>query len=353
MHPTSTVRVNLAERSYDVLIGHGLLPLTGHFASEILARKKCAVITDSTVGPLYAKTVLDSLLDQGITSTLITVPAGEASKSMAVVEDVCRQMLRAGLDRKSFLIALGGGVIGDLAGFAASIFLRGIPFIQVPTTVLSQVDSSVGGKTGVNTPEGKNLLGTFSQPSLVLADVDTLKSLPSREHHEGFAEIIKHAAIRDAAMFNNITTVKEGHGDMSALIQRNVAIKARIVEADAGVVRALQEQGSAATRPVAGRWCVLHSSAASYHIVVVRDGVERDVAGRQQRLVDAGTHPPAVHIQVAVHHQRRVARPQELRRSRHLFGLRHAHRANCVCADNKRRVLPAGLQPLRHDATAV
>lgn len=227
-----TVRVNLAERSYDVLIGHGLLPNIGAMAANLIGGKRCAVVTDSNVAPLYAQAVQESLWSAGMTVALITVPAGEASKSMAVVEDVCRQMLQAGLDRKSFLVALGGGVIGDLAGFAASIFLRGIPFIQVPTTVLSQVDSSVGGKTGVNTPEGKNLIGTFAQPALVLADVQTLNSLPEREYGEGFAEIIKHAAIRDAGMFEVINAVAEGTGDLADLIQRNVAIKARIVEKD-------------------------------------------------------------------------------------------------------------------------
>lgn len=227
-----SVRVNLAERSYDVYVGRGLLPYLGTYAVELLGRKKCVVVTDSNVEPLYGQLAMESLAQSGIAATLITVPAGEPSKSMAVVEEVCRAMLRAGLDRKSFLVALGGGVIGDLAGFAASIFLRGIPFIQVPTTVLSQVDSSVGGKTGVNTPEGKNLLGTFYQPSLVLADVDTLSSLPEREYREGFAEIIKHAAIRDAFLFDAITEVAEGRGDLVDLIQRNVAIKARIVEAD-------------------------------------------------------------------------------------------------------------------------
>ena len=227
-----SVHVDLADRSYDIYIGNGLLPYIGQYAAEIFARKKCAIVTDSNVGPHYAQTVMDSLAELKISATLITVPAGESSKSMAVVEDVCRQMLRAGLDRKSFLVALGGGVIGDLAGFAASIFLRGIPFIQIPTTILSQVDSSVGGKTGVNTPEGKNLLGTFLQPSLVVADVDTLSSLPQREYCEGFAEIIKHAAIRDAAMFDAITEVADEKGDLPALIKRNVAIKARIVEQD-------------------------------------------------------------------------------------------------------------------------
>src|SRR5687768_11063590 len=193
MPASHTVCVNLDERSYDVLIGHGLLAELGAQAAALLGRKKCVIVTDSNVGPLYAQSAQVSLTSAGIAAFVVTVPAGEASKSMATVEEVCREMLKCGLDRKSFLVALGGGVIGDLAGFAASVFLRGIPFIQVPTTVLSQVDSSVGGKTGVNTPEGKNLIGTFAQPALVLADVHTLKSLPPREYGEGFAEIIKHA----------------------------------------------------------------------------------------------------------------------------------------------------------------
>ncbi|TLD71143.1 3-dehydroquinate synthase [Phragmitibacter flavus] len=232
MPASHTVRVDLAERSYDILVGKNLLAQSGPLATDLLNRKKCAVVTDSNVAPLYAQIVLDSLTSVGITPTLITVPAGEPSKSMAVVEDINRQMLRAGLDRKAFLIALGGGVIGDLAGFVASIFLRGIPFIQIPTTVLSQVDSSVGGKTGVNTPEGKNLIGTFSQPALVLADTATLATLPPREYREGFAEIIKHAAIRDAAMFDLITKTATDSTLLPDLIARNVAIKARIVEAD-------------------------------------------------------------------------------------------------------------------------
>jgi 3-dehydroquinate synthetase len=155
-----SVRVDLAERSYDVYVGSGLLPHVGTYATELLGRKKCVVVTDTNVEPLYGQTVIDSLEQSGITATLVAVPAGEPSKAMSVVEDVCREMLKAGLDRKSFLVALGGGVIGDLAGFAASIFLRGIPFIQVPTTVLSQVDSSVGGKTGT-----RRRARTFSVPS--------------------------------------------------------------------------------------------------------------------------------------------------------------------------------------------
>lgn len=232
MPPSRTVRVRLAERSYDIVIGRDLLDSVGRRAADLLKRRRCAVVTDSNVAPLHAQTVIRSLTENGIEPTLIKVPAGETSKSMAVAEEICREMIRAGLDRKAFLIALGGGVIGDLAGFAASVFLRGIPFIQAPTTLLSQVDSSVGGKTGVNTPEGKNLIGTFAQPALVLADVATLQTLPQRVYREGFAEIIKHAAIRDSAMFEAIDALADGQGSLTDLVKRNIEIKARIVEQD-------------------------------------------------------------------------------------------------------------------------
>lgn len=263
------VQVKLEHQPYEVLIGNDLLSQVGEFAKKGIGRKKGAVVTDSTVGPLYAEKVMHSLREAGMEVILVTVPAGEASKSMAVVEQVCREMLQAGLDRKAFLVALGGGVIGDLAGFAASIFMRGIPFIQIPTTVLSQVDSSVGGKTGVNTPEGKNLIGTFSQPSLVLADVDCLKSLPARAYHEGFAEIIKHAAIRDESLFTVIREVAEGRGDLAKLIQSNVQIKASVIEADEFEtlgVRALLNFGHTighAIEAAAGYGELLHGEAIS------------------------------------------------------------------------------------------
>jgi 3-dehydroquinate synthase len=161
------------------------------------------------------------------------VPAGEASKAMSRAEELCRGMIRAGHDRKSMVVALGGGVVGDLAGFVAAIFFRGLPFVQIPTTIVAQVDSSVGGKTGVNVEEGKNLLGCFHQPQLVLVDPETLRTLPDREFREGFAEAIKHAAIRDAAMLGDLAKLDPSSRDVPAdLIARNIAIKARIVEAD-------------------------------------------------------------------------------------------------------------------------
>ncbi len=226
-----TVRVDLPGREYDVLVGTGLLPGCGAAIGGLGIGGRCALLTDSTVGPLYADTVREALGAAGIEATTVTAEAGEASKSMAVAEDVCRQMIRDGHGRDSFLVALGGGVVGDLGGFVAAVFYRGIPFVQIPTTVVAQVDSSVGGKTGVNAPEGKNLIGAFHQPRLVVADTDTLGSLPAREFNEGFAEVIKHAAIRDAAMLDEVMAV-EGSAGIAPLIARNVAIKARVVEAD-------------------------------------------------------------------------------------------------------------------------
>ena len=230
--PIRPVFVNLGPRSYTVQVGSGLLAGMGAEIAKKLPGQKVAVITDSNVGPLYAETVLASLQVAGKVPTLITVPAGEESKSLSCLDSICNDMAVAGLDRKSFVVALGGGVIGDLAGFAASVYQRGIPYVQVPTTVLSQVDSSVGGKTGVNLKDAKNMVGTFHQPAHVFADVDTLKSLPKREWNEGFAEIIKHAAIRDASMFDAIEQVAQGKGDLVGLIRRNISIKASVVEAD-------------------------------------------------------------------------------------------------------------------------
>lgn len=232
-NPTS-ITLSPEGEAYRILVGKGLI---GNAAVLIQAEtglkpRSAAIVTDSNVGPLYADIVRHSLEQAGIAVVVIEVPAGEASKSMEQVTAVCRAMITAGLDRKSILIALGGGVVGDLAGFAAAIFQRGIPIIQIPTTIVSQVDSSIGGKTGVNTPEGKNLLGAFHQPRLVLADTDTLSSLPDREFNEGFAEVIKHAAIRDASLLDLAEDPTAARTQLIPLVARNVAIKAVIVEED-------------------------------------------------------------------------------------------------------------------------
>lgn len=264
------VAVDLGSRSYVVQVGRDLLKSLGAQINQKLGeRKSVAVITDSNVGPLYAEAVLESLKHAGKEAHLITVPAGEASKSLICVQDVCSEMARLGLDRKSFVVALGGGVIGDLGGFCASVYQRGIPYVQVPTTVLSHVDSSVGGKTGVNLPDAKNMVGNFHQPAYVIADVDTLATLDKREWNEGFAEIIKHACIRDAAMIELIEQVAAGKGDIAELIRRNIAIKAAIVEADEFEtigLRALLNFGHTlghAIEATAGYGAMLHGEAIS------------------------------------------------------------------------------------------
>ncbi len=233
MHNTPTsIRVNLCPpNNYEIIVGQNILDNCGAKIAEQLNFQHCAIISDSNVAPLYAKQVQQSLDSAGMKSNLVTVPAGESSKSLSHVEEICREMIAAGHDRHSFAIALGGGVIGDLAGLAASVFYRGIPLIQIPTTIVSQVDSSIGGKTGVNAPEGKNLIGAFHQPKLVIADTTTLQTLPEREFNEGFAEAIKHAAIRDGDMLEEVMNVK-GPSNLDSLIAKNAEIKARVVEED-------------------------------------------------------------------------------------------------------------------------
>ena len=224
-----TVHVDLADRSYDILVEDGLLDKAGELIAGVGLSGKCAIITDSNVAPHYS----DKLRKQLPNASLHTVKAGEASKSMLQVAELCGELNRANHDRSSFIIALGGGVVGDLAGFVAAIFYRGIPFVQIPTTIVSQVDSSAGGKTGVNASEGKNLIGSFHQPRLVIVDPLTLDTLPGREYREGYAEVIKHAAIRDAAMIHDLATLDPANQHPSAdLLARNLAIKARVVEED-------------------------------------------------------------------------------------------------------------------------
>jgi 3-dehydroquinate synthase len=225
MNPLVEVPVQLSTNPYRVLIGAGAISWSGNLISSVLKPCRCVVVTDSNVAPFYAETVERSLSHAGFQTVRVTVPAGESSKSLPQLGSICDAMIQAGLDRSSLLVALGGGVVGDLAGFAAAVFYRGIPYIQIPTTIVSQVDSSVGGKTGVNAAGGKNLLGSFHQPRLVIADTDTLRSLPKREFNEGFAEVIKHAAIRDPSMLDALD-------DLPSLIARNVGIKAAIVAED-------------------------------------------------------------------------------------------------------------------------
>ena len=231
------VQVPLGHRSYAIKVGGGLLARLGAECAQLKLGQRCAVITDSNVGKKFAKAALKSLSASGFRPVLITVPAGEKSKCLALVEKCFDQLTKHRLERKSFIVALGGGVVGDLAGFVAATYLRGIPFVQVPTTLLAQVDSSVGGKTGVNLKAGKNLVGAFYQPQLVLCDLDTLKTLPKREYISGLAEIIKYGIIFDSKLFAQLENklpkiLKRDDKTLSQIIVRCCEIKAEVVGQD-------------------------------------------------------------------------------------------------------------------------
>ncbi len=196
-----SVRVDLGARGYDILVGTGLLAAAGRHIRPLLLHPRVVVVTDSNVAPLYLAAVETALGEADIESTAITLPAGEQTKDFTHLETLAEGLLAGQVGRDTTLVALGGGVIGDLVGFAAAITMRGIDFVQIPTTLLAQVDSAVGGKTGINTRHGKNLVGAFHQPRLVLSDIATLDTLPERELLAGYAEVVKYGLIRDAAFF--------------------------------------------------------------------------------------------------------------------------------------------------------
>jgi len=228
------VPVPLGERSYAIKIAPGLLAQLGAECATLRLGSRCAIISDRNVAKPYARAAEKSLRAAGFDPVLITVPAGETAKSLRVVGACYDQLAAHRLERKSFIVALGGGVVGDLAGFVAATYLRGIPFVQAPTTLLAQVDSSVGGKVGVNLKAGKNLVGAFHQPRLVLCDLNTLATLPPREFRAGIAEIIKYGIIYDAELFRRL------EHDMEKLLARDVetlaAVIARSCEIKADVV---------------------------------------------------------------------------------------------------------------------
>jgi 3-dehydroquinate synthase len=195
------VRVGLGNRSYDVLIGPELLPQAAELIHARLGAPMCAIVTDENVARHHLRALEQGLAARGRHAGAIVLPPGEGTKSFAGLADLCGRLLETGLERGGLVVALGGGVIGDLAGLAASLVRRGVRFVQIPTTLLAQVDSSVGGKTGIDTPQGKNLVGTFYQPSLVLADIDLLSTLPEREFRAGYVEAAKYGLLGDAAFF--------------------------------------------------------------------------------------------------------------------------------------------------------
>jgi len=199
--PQNVLSLDLGDRSYDIIVGQNLIAQAGAFIAPHLKNARAIIITDENVAPHYLPSLSASLKESNIHVDTITLPAGEQSKSFVQLEQLCEYILEKKVERSTMLIALGGGVVGDLVGFTAAITLRGMPFIQIPTTVLSQVDSSVGGKTGINTRFGKNLVGAFYQPKLVLADIDTLNTLDRRQLLAGYAEVVKYGFIDDVAFF--------------------------------------------------------------------------------------------------------------------------------------------------------
>ncbi len=232
-----TVTVALGDRAYPIHLGCSILDQLPELVRATGVGGKLGIVTDSNVGPLYADAVVESLSAAGFNVVVHTMAAGEPNKRMAAVEDICGTFLAGGLDRTSLVLALGGGVVGDVAGYAAASFMRGIPFIQIPTTIVAQVDSSVGGKTGVNHPLGKNTIGAFHQPLGVLVDMALLQSLPDRELRAGLAEAIKHGIIADADLFSymesNATAIlAKTQANLVVPIRRSCEIKAAVVAAD-------------------------------------------------------------------------------------------------------------------------
>lgn len=272
------ISVDLGDRSYPILAGAGLITRGDLLRSHIKGSQVC-IVTDDTVAPLYLEAVSRQL--EGLRVISVVLPTGEAYKNWSVLQQILDALLAARFDRKCCLLALGGGVVGDMTGFAAAIYQRGVDFIQVPTTLLSQVDSSVGGKTGINHPAGKNMIGAFYQPQAVIMDTDTLRTLPAREISAGLAEIIKYGLIRDVGF---LAWLEQNMLQLRALdaeaviyaIVRSCEIKAEVVAADEreGGVRAILNLGHTFGHAIEahlgyGRW--LHGEAVGAGMVMAAD----------------------------------------------------------------------------------
>ncbi|MGB4600365.1 MAG: 3-dehydroquinate synthase [Trichlorobacter sp.] len=274
----SLITVQLGPQSYTILIDAGILAGAGERCRAVGLAGRAAVVTNPTVAALYAETVLSSLTAAGYQPLLIEIPDGEAYKTGQTLNTVYDRLIEGGLDRRCFVVALGGGVVGDLAGFAAATYLRGIPFVQVPTTLLAQVDSSVGGKTGIDHPRGKNLIGAFHQPRLVLADVATLASLPEREYRAGLAEVVKYGVVLDRQFFELLERTVVGllardQGVIASVVERCCVLKAWVVEQDeheAGL-RAVLNYGHTlghAFEALAGYQGLVHGEAVAIGMVL-------------------------------------------------------------------------------------
>lgn len=258
-----SVRVELGARAYDIRIGPGLIAQAGAQIAPLLNRPRVAVLTDETVADLHLEALQISLRKSGIDNDALVLPAGEATKGWAQFTRSVEWLLEQKIERRDIVIALGGGVIGDLGGFAAAVLRRGVRFVQIPTSLLAQVDSSVGGKTGINAPQGKNLIGAFHQPSLVLADIDVLDTLPKRDFLAGYGEVVKYGLLGDAAFFERLEA--EGpsllNGDVAARVRavtRSVQMKADIVARDE------MEQGDRALLNLGHTFCHALEAATGY-----------------------------------------------------------------------------------------
>jgi shikimate kinase / 3-dehydroquinate synthase len=277
------LNVALGERSYPILIGSGLLAAAGPppALERLAAGRMVAIVTDERVGPLYAGPLRRMLAPHASVLVDVVLPAGESGKHWQSLDRVFDALLAARFDRGSLLVALGGGVVGDITGFAAAVYQRGIDYVQVPTTLLAQVDSSVGGKTGINHPRGKNMIGAFHQPRLVLADVDTLSTLPDRELSAGLAEVIKHGAIADAGYFETVARelpllLARDPRALTDAVARSCEIKVSVVERDEreGGLRAILNFGHTFGHAIEaglgyGEW--LHGEAVGAGMVMAAD----------------------------------------------------------------------------------
>ncbi|MCB1312199.1 MAG: 3-dehydroquinate synthase [Sedimentitalea sp.] len=260
---TNTVHVELGARAYDVQIGPGLLAGAGARIAPLLARPRVAVLTDETVAGLHLQALRDGLAEAGIAMEALALPPGEATKSWPQFIRATEWLLTRKIERRDIVVALGGGVIGDLAGFAAAVLRRGVRFVQIPTSLLAQVDSSVGGKTGINAPQGKNLIGAFHQPSLVLADTGILDTLAPRDFLAGYGEVVKYGLLGDAAFFEWLETAGPAlaAGDPQARVRavtRSVQMKAEIVARDE------TEQGDRALLNLGHTFCHALEAATGY-----------------------------------------------------------------------------------------
>ncbi|MEZ0328564.1 MAG: 3-dehydroquinate synthase [Dissulfuribacterales bacterium] len=288
---TQTIYVNLQKHAYNIHIGPDLLSYTATLLNDFKA-SRFVIVTDTNVEAIYGSNLQDQLEEAGIRTELVSFSAGEASKNMDTILYLAKELIRLGADRKTMLLALGGGVTGDITGFLASIYMRGVPFIQIPTTLLAQVDSSVGGKTGVDLAEGKNLLGTFYQPKLVLTDVNTLSTLPKQELKNGLAEVIKYAMIRSPKLFQILeekwNEVLELDSEViTTIVALSCAIKAEIVEQDekeAGLRRILNFGHTAGHAiEAAADYTISHGEAVNMGMVVAaRMAFKRELMGFEE-----------------------------------------------------------------------